>query len=188
MTEPVPELVSSAGKILSSRREEWGLSVAEVASTLNLSIDTIEALEADDYDSLPGTTFIKGYIRSYARLLKLDVEGLMDSIDLQPERITEIPSSRAALKQKGKTRSREKARRGGRRLFKWLFILILLVVLGAFGMTQLPKLGIENISDLIELPGLQSDKDDNQLIIPEATVEPAQESTNQPKGALIRIE
>jgi len=188
LTEPVPQPLSSAGKILSARREEWGLSVAEVASNLNLGADTIEALEADDYDSLPGTTFIKGYMRSYARLLKLDVEGLMDSIDLQPERITEIPSSRAALKQKGKTRSREKTRRSGRRFFKWLFILVLLLVLVVFGVTQLPKLGIESVSDLVGLPGLQSEKDENQLIIPEATIEPSAEPANQPKGALIRIE
>ncbi len=180
-TDPVPQPIVSAGKILSEKRHEWDMSIQEVASSLNLGVDSIEALEADDYDKLPGTTFVKGYIRSYAKLLKLDVEGLMDSIDLQPERITEIPSSRAALKRKGKIRTRERSSGGG--VFKWVILLVVIGGLGAFGLTQLPRLGINSISELFDFTGTQAEQPEtNQLIIP------APKSSEQPKGALIRIE
>ena len=161
---------------------EWDMSVQEVASSLNLGAETIEALEADDYSALPGTTFVKGYIRSYAKLLQLDVENLMGNIDLQPERITEIPSTRAALKLKGKTRSREKnGKKSG--FFKWLFILLVLVGLGMFGLSQLSRMGVGSISDLFNPGGLtQSEQQSNQLVIPN------QENDDGSKGALIRIE
>ena len=124
ITDPVPKPILSAGKILSEKRQELEISIEEVAGSLNLGVDAIQALESDDYDRLPGTTFVKGYIRSYAKLLKLDAENLMDNIDLQPERITEVPSSRAVLKRKGKIRTRERTSRGG--FLKWFVFLVLI--------------------------------------------------------------
>ena len=66
LTEPVQPPDLSPGQVLASRREEWGLTTQEVAENLNLGVDTIEALEADEYENLPGSTFVKGYMRSYA--------------------------------------------------------------------------------------------------------------------------
>ena len=188
LTDPMPMLTKSAGQILASKRAEWELSVAEVAGHLNLSPDTIEAIEADEYSKLPGTTFIKGYIRSYAKLLQLDVENLMGNIDLQPERITEIPSSRAALRKKGKIRTRDK-NRSGSKIFKWIGILIVLGAVGAVGLTQLPKFGINSLSELISLPGGNSDTTEpNQIEIPDSSSQGASQIQGQQQGALIRIE
>lgn len=185
LTQPVPDPVTSAGKILAEKRIAWGLSIQDVASNLNLGPETIEALEADNYENLPGTTFVKGYIRAYARLLKLDVEDLMENIDLQPERITEIPSTRAALKQKGMTRTREKKKSGKGKIFKWFLILVILAVLAAAGVSQLSKMGVENISDLFTLPGQQSESGETNLLNLPGT------DSNEGDGkkeALIRIE
>jgi cytoskeleton protein RodZ len=169
VTEPVPETGTSTGRILSDKRQEWDLSIQDVAESLNLGVETIEALESDNYEKLPGTTFVKGYIRAYARLLKLDVEDLMGQIDLQPERITEIPLSRAALKQKGKTRSRDKRNRGGSRFVKWLLTLVILFGLVVFALSQLSRLGIHSLSDLLD-PAVENPEDagGNQLLIPES--------------------
>ena len=182
LSEPIPEPIISAGKILAEKRMEWEMTVQDVASHLNLGADTIEALEADDYDRLPGTTFVKGYIRSYAKLLKMDVENLMDNIGLQPERITEIPSTKASLKRKGKTRSRDRKSAGGG-AFKWLFLLLVIGALITLSLTQLPKFGINNISDLLKIGSQQDESvENNQLIIPQDSNEGEQQ------GALIRIE
>lgn len=69
--------VSRPGSVLSAERESLGVSVREVAETLNLSITMVNAIEADDLDSLPGAVFARGYIRAYARLLELDPEPLL---------------------------------------------------------------------------------------------------------------
>ena len=190
LTEPVQQPGLSPGQVLANRREEWGLTTQEVAANLNLGAETIESLEADDYENLPGSTFVKGYIRSYARLLKLDAEDLLGNIDLQPERITEIPSSRAVLKSKGKTMPREK-KKGGRGFFRWLLILLVLGFLLAFGLAQLPKLGIENISDLLPMAGDSNEEPaDNPAQELLQGVEPlsGETSGDQNQGALIRIE
>lgn len=69
--------VSRPGSVLRAERESLGVSVREVAETLNLSITMVKAIEADDLDSLPGAVFARGYIRAYARLLELDPEPLL---------------------------------------------------------------------------------------------------------------
>ena len=57
------------GKRIREARESRGLGRDEVAAQLRLNVRLITALEEDDYDALPGQTFISGYLRSYARLL-----------------------------------------------------------------------------------------------------------------------
>ena len=73
-TQPLP---SYPGKQLAASREEKGLSVADVARSLRLSVRQIEAIEADDFDKLPSKTFLRGFIRNYAKLLQLDPEPLL---------------------------------------------------------------------------------------------------------------
>ena len=98
----------TAGQILSSARLGWDLTVEEVADNLNLSADTIRALERDEYDSLPGYTFVKGYIRSYANLLRLNPDELVSLLDVQPEKLSEIPSTKSSIRQRGKPRNGQK--------------------------------------------------------------------------------
>lgn len=73
------------GSVLRAEREALGVSVREVAETLNLSIGCVEALEADDFARLPGTVFARGYLRAYARLLELDPEPLLAQYPEAPE-------------------------------------------------------------------------------------------------------
>lgn len=65
------------GETLRAEREALGVTVREVADTLNLSMQVVQALESDDYKRLPGAVFARGYIRAYARLLDLDPEPLL---------------------------------------------------------------------------------------------------------------
>ena len=48
------------------------MSLEDVANQLKFSPRLIEALEAGEFDKLPGRTFARGMLRSYAKLLKLD--------------------------------------------------------------------------------------------------------------------
>jgi len=66
------------GWTLREARERLGVSEREVAEALNLPPQVIEAMEADDASKLPGAVFARGYLRSYAKLLELDAEALLD--------------------------------------------------------------------------------------------------------------
>jgi len=57
------------GLSLRQAREARNLSVADVKSALRFREGIVEALECDDYNGLPAPIFVKGYLRSYARLV-----------------------------------------------------------------------------------------------------------------------
>ena len=67
----------SAGTLLREAREARELSREDLARTLNLHVRIIEALERDDDAQLPGPAFVRGYLRSYARLMGLDPEPML---------------------------------------------------------------------------------------------------------------
>jgi cytoskeleton protein RodZ len=68
---------ATPGEVLRAKREQQGMSVEDVASYLRLSPRQVQALEANDFEALPGLTFVRGFIRNYARLLQLDPQPLM---------------------------------------------------------------------------------------------------------------
>ena len=69
------------GTVLASARKAAGLSIADVAQQMRLSPRQVEALEADRYEALPGAVFVRGFIRNYARVLKLDATPLLHSLE-----------------------------------------------------------------------------------------------------------
>jgi cytoskeleton protein RodZ len=72
------------GRFLREAREAKNLSVFEVAQSLKFSPRQIEALEADDFSALPpGATFQRGFVRGYAKLLKLDPAPLLAMLDVE---------------------------------------------------------------------------------------------------------
>lgn len=66
------------GAELLRAREARGLSLADVAQQLKFAPRQLEALEQERFELLPGRTFARGMVRSYARLLKLDPEPLVE--------------------------------------------------------------------------------------------------------------
>lgn len=67
------------GSILRVAREAAGLERAQVARSLNLEKNIVEALESDDVERLPEPAYVKGYLRAYARLLDLDPHALLEA-------------------------------------------------------------------------------------------------------------
>lgn len=78
---PDTSAVKSPGSMLEARRMMRGLSIADVAQRLKYGVRQIEALEHDDYAALPGTTFVRGMIRGYAKLLELDSAPILNELD-----------------------------------------------------------------------------------------------------------
>ena len=67
----------SFGKRFSTARGALNLSREEVARELKLGIEIVIALEDEDYDQLAAPIYVTGYIRNYARLLRIPVEPLL---------------------------------------------------------------------------------------------------------------
>lgn len=67
------------GRLLRQARLDLRLAPEDVAQMLHLSSKQINALEKDDYEALPGPTYVRGYLRSYAQLLGLAPEKIIDT-------------------------------------------------------------------------------------------------------------
>jgi cytoskeleton protein RodZ len=116
---------SSVGAWLRTAREAAGLSEDAVAQQLKLAPRQVRAIEEDDYARLPGRTFVRGFVRNYARLVNLDADAVVAALPVgEPtsplERLTYTPSSRPM----GEI-PMESSRRGGS-VARWLIPLVLL--------------------------------------------------------------
>lgn len=94
--DPAEQGQPTPGMQLAMRRQEWNWTVEQVASQLNLAPRQILAMEADDYGALPGMAVARGFIRSYAKLLKLDSGPMLAQIAKAPGSMEQsIPLRRA---------------------------------------------------------------------------------------------
>ncbi|MFQ5936074.1 MAG: helix-turn-helix domain-containing protein, partial [Acidiferrobacterales bacterium] len=74
-----PPVAAGPGKRLYEARVRARLSPEQVAEMLHLSTWQITALEKDDFESLPGPTYVRGYLRNYAQLLGLPADEIIAS-------------------------------------------------------------------------------------------------------------
>ncbi len=81
----------TAGEILRKKRESIGLSIDHIANQLNLDSKLIELLEKNDYEKFNIETYIKGYLRAYAKVLDLDGDMIINLYkESNPEKTPEI--------------------------------------------------------------------------------------------------
>jgi len=108
-----PAAESSAGHVhpspgtrLAACRNDRGWTIEQVASQLNLAPRQIVAIESDDFAALPGMPIVRGFIRAYAKLLKVDAAPLLAMLEsedvsaresIAPRRTLSTPFSEARL-------------------------------------------------------------------------------------------
>lgn len=72
-------MVVLPGERCRKAREALGWTPAEAAKRMHLSQSYLVALEADDYERLPEATFVKGYLKNYAKLLGLPADEIANT-------------------------------------------------------------------------------------------------------------
>ena len=78
-------LPATVGAQLRAEREQQGMSIASVAQRLKYAPRQIEAVEADDFKTLPGLPFVRGFVRGYAKLLGMDASVLVPLLERAAE-------------------------------------------------------------------------------------------------------
>lgn len=76
-------IVNSVGELLKAARESRSLTLDVVNQETKISVDVLNALEQDDFDSIGSDIYVKGFIRNYARYLGVDVEQVLRTLDRQ---------------------------------------------------------------------------------------------------------
>ena len=136
---------TSAGARLRAAREAAGLSVDAVAQQLKLAPRQVKALEDDDFQRLPGRTFVRGFARNYARFVQLDpdaVLALLPASDTAPS--LERPTLATSRRPMGEIPVERIAKPSS---IRWL-IPLLLVAVAAVALYELSG------RDLHSLPGM----------------------------------
>lgn len=110
----------SVGEILKKERHKKGLSHDQLFEVTRLRPRFLEALENEDWSSLPSPAFIKGFIRTYASALGLDEARLMELYRQSGEVEDSSPSALA----------REEGRKGN----KVIVLIGVFLVCGALGL------------------------------------------------------
>ncbi|MEI7891949.1 MAG: helix-turn-helix transcriptional regulator [Myxococcales bacterium] len=64
-------MTESVGSVLKRQREIRGMSVAEVSRVTRIPIPSLECMESDHFDALPGEVFSRGFLKSYAQAVGL---------------------------------------------------------------------------------------------------------------------
>lgn len=81
MTEEIfqdkEEPVAGPGKLLQSAREEKNLRLEDVAYEIRLTPAQVMALEENDYSKMPEETYVRGYLRNYARLVGIPENDIL---------------------------------------------------------------------------------------------------------------
>jgi cytoskeleton protein RodZ len=99
MTDQTPLDLPSAGRfaegcgsLLRQARERAGLTLQEVGSQLKMPVRVVQALEEENWQVLGAPVFLRGQLRSYAKLLKVDIDPYLERAELQGVRPAELVS------------------------------------------------------------------------------------------------
>ncbi|MGE5169100.1 MAG: helix-turn-helix domain-containing protein [Rudaea sp.] len=143
----------TAGAKLRAAREAAGLSVDAVAQQLKLAPRQVKALEDDDWQRLPGRTFVRGFARNYARFVRLDPEAVLALLPA-PETTPalERPALAASPRAMGEIPVERVARPSA---LRWLIPLLVIVVI-AFGGYEFMRAPAQFLARF-DIPGLRSE-------------------------------
>lgn len=158
------------GVFLQKTREHQGLSIQEVSERLKFTVRQVQALEAGQFGALSGRTFVRGFVRVYARLL-----GVSDS-ELLAQLENELPIEAAPVE---RPVLRKAVIPTGRRSSPWIkwAILALVLAAGAFGLFRWLQ-----VSHLTQPPAPE-----NQLLLESELPAPvsASSSSGMPASAIV---
>ena len=100
-----PAAVKRPSELLAEARQRLGLSQKEVADKLYLTTSYIKYIDAGEFSSLPKPAFIKGYLRTYARVVDLSGDEIVALYDAELQIAEPIPEIRGVTEEEVGTAS-----------------------------------------------------------------------------------
>lgn len=179
----------TTGVRLRTAREQLGLSQQAVAERLCLKVSTVRDIEDDKAPAELASTFLRGYIRSYARLVHIPEEELLPMMEKQAP----VRAAKVAPMQSFSLGKRRKKRDGWLMSFTWLILFVVVGLTGAWWW-QNHKAQQEEISTMADQSTAELSAGNNAQSVPlntgadttsaaGATTEPAPAQESQPTPA-----
>ncbi|EMX3332070.1 cytoskeleton protein RodZ [Salmonella enterica] len=170
----------TTGVRLRNAREQLGLSQQAVAERLCLKVSTVRDIEEDKAPSDLASTFLRGYIRSYARLVHVPEEELLPGLEKQAP----LRAAKVAPMQSFSLGKRRKKRDGWLMSFTWLVLFVVVGLTGAWWW-QNHKAQQEEITTMADqsTAELNADKDSGQSVPLDTRDATSQDTTPAPTAA-----
>lgn len=121
-------VVQSVGHLLRKARTARNMSVEDVSRQLRLSVQQIEAIEKEDFEKIPGRTFLRGFIRNYANLVQLNPIPLLQLLPESTQVLSTYERTPFTNKQISFSTNRETP--GNHSLT--IVIILFVIILGAY--------------------------------------------------------
>ncbi|ERS86718.1 hypothetical protein Q672_01200 [Marinobacter sp. EVN1] len=131
-----PASEASVGQQLRRAREKLGLSVSDIADQQHLRPSVIQSIEEGDYSKVDTELFLKGYVRTYARQVKLDADALIAALDSELEPLRQ---QREQEQQANPLVDIERKKKRKRQIAKLVVLLAFLGVVGFLAYSYLVK-------------------------------------------------
>lgn len=132
-TQPAPATVAvGPGARLKAGREAQGQSLAQAARHLRLDEPTLAAIEADEYPAHVPATFLRGYLRAYAKWLELPSDDIVAAFNTQQPDEAQLAGLKSLL-----PLPQSESGRAGKWLW-WSLALVMLVALVAGAVIMVP--------------------------------------------------
>ncbi|TKB51556.1 DUF4115 domain-containing protein [Ferrimonas sediminicola] len=142
--------VITPGPLLRAAREASGLTTQQVAQRLSLRRSVVEGLEQDDYESGTTTTYLRGYVRNYARLVGVSEKQIALAL-------AALPHTQAETNMQSFSRRTTKQQRDSRwMLITWVIVLALVGLLVWWWVSK-PQSPLETSRELT-VPAVVSDE------------------------------
>ncbi|MDR4518744.1 MAG: DUF4115 domain-containing protein [Nitrosomonas sp.] len=127
-------VVHGVGHMLRNARMDKRMSVEDVSRQLRISVQQVEAIEREDFDELPGRTFVRGFVRNYANLLQLDSAAIVKLLPGPTTTVSHIEHTPF------KVQEMTASSRDGKGMNSTLFTLVILLLLIVAGYFLYPKI------------------------------------------------
>ncbi|MBI3310595.1 cytoskeleton protein RodZ [Serratia quinivorans] len=147
----------TTGERLRQAREQLGLSQQAVAERLCLKMSTVRDIEEDNLSADLASTFVRGYIRSYAKLVRLPEDELLPMLAKQAP----LKVAKVAPMQSFSLGKRRKKRDGWLMSFTWLIVFVVVGLTGAWWW-QNHKAQQEEIATMADQSSAQLSQNNNE--------------------------
>ena len=128
-----------AGAQLKAQREALGWPVEQVADQLKLAPRQVIALEEGDMAALPNVAVVRGFVRAYAKVVRLDAAPLVAMIEVHPAPTQDpaAPVRREISATFSESRFPSMTQRSSNQATVWIVGAVVVVVAAAFGAYKL---------------------------------------------------
>ena len=113
------------GASLREARMRARIDISEIEAQTKIRAKYLRALENEEWDLLPGPTYVKSFLRTYAEALDLDAKLLVDEYKLRHERLSEVELQPINAAAPGRERRRQTPM-----LPPWFFVAVIFVGAG----------------------------------------------------------